>query len=261
MNTGFKELDKLLNIEEPQLIILTGDTPLIDILSGDIANDVCLKQEKEVLEIVSHRKEYLIKRLAVNVANVNYQKWTIKTEYTDTELKQIGQSMVNLIETTDRLPTIIEQEMGLYDLKNVVKYVDRWANHYADRLPKVVDSLIVLDIGPFNQLIFNIEQEKRERSERIRFLKRLRKICKKLTCTILLVYPNYSPNKKIREEIKKEIENNSDTYITVTIDKTEKSINHLTVARKNNILGNFKLKFDYVHRRFIDYEGGKIDNE
>ena len=153
MNTGFKELDKLLNIEEPQLIILTGDTPLIDILSGDIANNVCLKQEKEVLEIVSHKQEYLIKRLAVNVANVNYQKWTTKTGYTDTELKQIGQSMVNLIETTDRLPTIIEQEMKLYNLKNVAKYVDMWANHYADRLPKIVNSLIVLDIGPFNQLI------------------------------------------------------------------------------------------------------------
>lgn len=255
MNTGFKKLDELLNIEQPQLIILTGDTPLIDMLSGDIANNVCLKQEKEVLEIVSHKKEYLIKRLIINEANVNYRKWAIKTEYTDTELKQIGQSIVNLIETTDRLPTIIEQEMGLYNLKNVAKYVDMWANHYADRLPKVVDSLIVLDIGPFNQLIFNVEQEKKERSKRIRFLKKMRKICKRLTCTILLVYPNYSSNKMIREEIKKETENFSDTYISVTIDKSEKSINNLTVARKNNTLGNFKLKYDYDHRKFIDYEG------
>ena len=33
---------------------------------GDIANNICLKQECDVLEIVGCRKEYLIKRIFVN---------------------------------------------------------------------------------------------------------------------------------------------------------------------------------------------------
>ena len=33
---------------------------------GDIANNICLKQECDVLEIVRCRKEYLIKRIFVN---------------------------------------------------------------------------------------------------------------------------------------------------------------------------------------------------
>ena len=44
MKTGFEDLDEIINIEEPQLILLTG-TNFIEELSGDIANNVCLKQE------------------------------------------------------------------------------------------------------------------------------------------------------------------------------------------------------------------------
>ena len=58
MHTGFKELDKLIDLNEPQLTALTGST-LVDMLSGDIANNICLHQEKEVLEIVSQLRDYL----------------------------------------------------------------------------------------------------------------------------------------------------------------------------------------------------------
>ena len=114
MNTGFKNLDKILNLENSEVILITGINS--DILSGDIANNICLRQEYEVLEVVSHKKEYLIKRLLVNQSNVDYKKWTLKDKYTDKELQQIGQATVNLIEVTKRLPTIIEQNMNLYDL-------------------------------------------------------------------------------------------------------------------------------------------------
>ena len=119
MNIGFKGLDNLINIEQPQLILLTG-TPFVDMLSGDIANNVCINQKCEVLEIVKHKKEYLIKRLLVNNAMVDYKKWTEKDQYTKEELQQIGQSTVNLIETTRRLPTIIEQDLNLYNLKKLL---------------------------------------------------------------------------------------------------------------------------------------------
>ena len=87
---------------------------------GDIANNICLKQECDVLEIVGCRKEYLIKRIFVNECNVNYRKWTWKTEYTKEELQQIGQKTVNLIEVMKRLPTIIEDDFETNKLAKVV---------------------------------------------------------------------------------------------------------------------------------------------
>ena len=106
IKTGFNELDKIIDISKPQLILLTG-TMFADILSGDIANNICLKQECEVLEIIHTRKEYLIQRMLVNESNVNYRKWNQENRYTDEELKRIGKSVVNLVEVTKNLPTII----------------------------------------------------------------------------------------------------------------------------------------------------------
>ena len=43
IKTGFIELDKIIDISKPQLTLLTGVT-LADILSGDIANNICFKE-------------------------------------------------------------------------------------------------------------------------------------------------------------------------------------------------------------------------
>ena len=157
IKTGFKSLDNLIDLNKG-ITILTG-IGFADILSGDIANNVCLEQERDVLEVVSPKKEYLIKRLLVNNANVNYKKWTIKDQYTKQELQQIGQVTVDLIETTRRLPTIVEQDLELYKLKNVARLVDEWANHYADR--EDISTAVILDISPLNKEIkFNDNEEK-----------------------------------------------------------------------------------------------------
>ena len=74
------------------------------------------------------KKEYLIKRILVNEADVNYKSWTLKDKYSDKELQQIGQATVNLIEVTKRLPTIIEQDFNLYNLNEVVKLVYKAIN-------------------------------------------------------------------------------------------------------------------------------------
>ena len=80
---------KIINLEDPQLILLTG-THFIEELSGDIANNVCLKQECEVLEVVSCKKEYLIKRMLVNEADVNYKSWTLKNNgFIDIQIRGI----------------------------------------------------------------------------------------------------------------------------------------------------------------------------
>ena len=147
MKTGFDNLDKMLDLGKLGVILLTGIN-FIDILSGDIANNICLNQKYEVLEVVSHKKEYLIKRLLVNQSKVDYKKWTLQDKYTDKELQQVGQTTVNLIEVTKRLPTIIEQNMNLYNLRNITKLVSDFANRYADR--ENVEALAILDVFPLN---------------------------------------------------------------------------------------------------------------
>ena len=67
-------MDNLVDFSKSGVTILSG-FGFADMLSGDIANNICLRQECDVLEIVSCKKEYLIKRLLVNNANVNYKKW------------------------------------------------------------------------------------------------------------------------------------------------------------------------------------------
>ena len=192
MHTGFKELDKLIDLNEPQLIALTGST-LVDMLSGDIANNICLHQEKEVLEIVSHKKEYLIKRLFVNQANVDYRNWTLKDKYTDAELKQIGQATVNLIEVTKRLPTILETE--IMNLKDIKQYIEAYANNYADR--DTIETLIVLDIFPLNNK-YHIEKYE---GECVGFIKDISIIRKRLKCPIIFVY--YGNFRRIKSYVDK----------------------------------------------------------
>lgn len=108
IKTGFESLDNLIDLNKAGLTVLTG-IGFTDMLSGDIANNICLEQECDVLEVVSCKKEYLIKRLLINNAGVNYKKWAVKDQYTKQELGQIGQKTVDLIETTKRLPTIYEK--------------------------------------------------------------------------------------------------------------------------------------------------------
>ena len=81
MKTGFNELDKIIDIGIPQLILLTG-IHLIKELSVDIANNECFRQQDDkdynVLEIVRCRKEYIIQRMIINEANITYRNWYYK---------------------------------------------------------------------------------------------------------------------------------------------------------------------------------------
>ena len=231
MQTGFKKLDKIINLLEPQVILLTGSS-LVAELSGDIAINVCLQQEKEVLEIVSSKKEYLIKRLLANNANVDYKSWTLKDKYNDEELKQIGQATVNLIEVTKRLPTINEQDMSLYNLKKVTKLVKDFANHYADR--DTIESLVVLDICPLNSVHHNLKYGRQTK----RLLKDMKKISKRLNCPILLTYSG-DINKVCK-------------YVDrcVILEESHNSIFNLKILDGNNIVGTCKLEYDFKCRRF-----------
>lgn len=257
MNIGLKNLDKIVNLKESEVILLTGIN--VDVLSGDIANNICLNQEYEVLEVVSHKKEYLIKRLLVNQSNVDYKKWTLKDKYTDKELQQIGQTTVNLIEVTKRLPTIIEQNMDLYNLRNITKLVLDFANRYADR--ENVEALAILDVFPLNA--GHIDRRK-YRKNIVNLFKNMNKISKKLNIPIIIVYDiniknkynieTYQPKYVTKQDI--EIIDNINKYIDktmiVNIDKTKEYIYNLDVYDTNSKIETTKLKYDFKYRRFIN---------
>ena len=267
IKTGFIELDKIIDISKPQLTLLTGVT-LEDILSGDIANNICLKQECEVLEIIHTRKEYLIQRMLVNESNVNYRKWNQENRYTDEELKRIGKSLVNLVGVTKRLPTIIEQNVNLYDLGKVAKFVSDYANDYADR--EIVNTLIVLDIFPLSEG-FKGRFTKRDRKKIIQLIKKLKNISHKLRCPIIVV-DSIDILKKVNKQtniynyITKDDVNDIntinkyvDTFIILNKNQKEQEnpqintdIFDIDVYDKNKRIGTCKLKYDYECRKFLN---------
>lgn len=236
MKTEFKELDKLINLNEPEVIAFTG-LSLVDMLTGDIANNICLHQECDVLEMVSHKKEYLIKRLVINQADVNYRNWYRKA-YNNKEIKQIAQSTIDLFETTTRLPTIVETKV--MDTKDIIHYIENYANWYADR--DEIRTLVILDFFPLNDsyILENSKRDKRYKRESVKLIKSLSKICKRLRCPLIFVY-----FKDISEII-----NYIDKYVIMKEKTAEKGIMSLEVHNKDEMIGTCELKYDFEHRRF-----------
>lgn len=223
---------------------------------GDIANNICLKQECDVLEIVGCKKEYLIKRIFVNECNVNYRKWTLKDQYTKQELQQIGQATVDLIETTRRLPTIVEQDLELYKLKNVARLVDEWANHYADC--EDISTVVILDIFPLNREMRS-KNEKRYARESVKLIKKLHKISKKLNCPIIVVaeiqlikkYNKQSYNYLTPKDLDNidKINKYVDNYILLNY-TNENGIFNLDIYNSNTKIETCKLRYNYDIRKF-----------
>lgn len=238
MKTGLNNLDKVFNIEQAQLVLLTG-RPFVDMLSGDIANNICLANDRfEVVEIVSCFKEYLIKRLFINQAEVNYRKWCLKDQYTENELKQIGQATVDLIEVTKRLPRIVENDIfgGLKELK---KYIYNFVNTHADR--DVISSLLVIDIYPYNSYISSQKDKKYYKYKR--FTKAISKYAKRYNCPIMMI----CTNEKILEKIKKY----ADRIINVK-DRADDGAFNVNIIENNSIIGSCKLNYNNEYRRFED---------
>ena len=258
MKTGFDNLDKMIDLGKSGVILLTG-IHFVDILSGDIANNICLNQGYEVLEVVSHKKEYLIKRLLVNQSNVDYEKWTLKDKYKNKELQKIGQATINLIETTQRLPTIIEQNMNLYNLRNITKLVSDFANRYADR--ETVEALAILDVFPLNA--GHIDRGK-YRKNVVKIFKDMNKISKKLNIPIIIVYDidikkKYNVEKyQTKYVTKQDIEfiDNINKFVDKTmimnLDKTKEDTYNLDVYDTNSKIGTTQIKYDFKYRRFME---------
>ena len=167
---------------------------------------------------------------------------------------------MNLIEVTKRLPTIIEQDMYLYDLKNVTRLVWEWANDYADRT--INETLVVLDISPLNSQ----QIRKRRCKNRIarKFVKDIQKIGKKLNTTIILVcaidigkkysqtthQPNYIKKQDI--EYVNYINKYVDKFIILNVNKQSNGTRlfDIDIYNQNNKINSCKLAYDYKIRKF-----------
>ena len=238
MRTDFKGLDKIINLNEPEMVAFSGSV-LVDILTGDIANNICLSQNCEVLEIVSQRKEYLIKRLVINQSNVNYKDWYLK-KYDNKELQQIALAAMNLFDSFKRLPTIIET--NTMNLKDIKKYIKNYANHYADK--KIIDTLIVLDIFPLNNVyvLKNNKYNKKYEKEGLRFIKSMSKICKNLRCPIIFTY--LGDIKKIFKYV--------DKIVVASYNESKNGILNLKVLCNNKKIDTCNIKYNFYLRRFED---------
>lgn len=252
IKTGFKDLDEIYDISKPNLIFLTGaHMHFVASLSGDIANNICLQQNNDVLEIVNTFKEYLIKRLVVNNANVNYYKWTLKNEYedkeySDEELKQIGLATMNLIETTQRLPIIIERNLIGYSLNKLKKFILNYANTYADR--DEADTLIIIDIADFTLDEWRKCGNKSnyfEKKSIERFIKNLKKIAHELCCPIII---SFSKN-----DVFEENKIHADVIMDLNFDEDDEGIFELGITEDNETK-SCKLKYNYEVRKFEDYQ-------
>lgn len=270
MKTGFKNLDEIINIAEPQLILLTG-THNIEEFSGDIANNVCLKQECDVLEIVSCKIGYMLQRMFVNLADVDYRNWYRKNEYTEEELKRIAISIEDVIEGTKKFPKIIEQNILGYDLKKVAKLVKDYANHYADK-GTPANTLVVIDVFPLNN-IDNMYSKKRRtrkylkyRNECLKLIKKLRKISHELSCPIMFIdnidlmtrhsKEDYTCNCLTKEHIDniKKINKYVDRFIILNEDRTkDTNIYNIDVYSQQEKIGTCKIKYNGKCRKFENY--------
>jgi hypothetical protein len=256
MKTGYKELDEIIDIQIPNMIAITGSTEHFRAtLSGDIANNICIFQEIEVFEVVSTFKEYLIKRIFTNFCDVNYNKWTLKNEYesekyTDLELQKIGLKTLNLIETTKRLPVIVEERTLQYNKNRILDLLELYANDYADGIAYEREALFVMDLKKFNMRLYKEDNTKnkkfikKELKDGKYILRKARKICKKLKCPII-----FTISKDVLNE-------NMLKYFDYIIDLKEEDKNgifNIEVRNNLNVLGNIKLKYNYEERRFENY--------
>lgn len=278
MKTGFKGIDGLINIEDPQLILLTG-THFIEEFSGDIANNVCFKQgdnkDYDVLEIIRCRKEYVIQRMIINEADVNYRSWYHEGEYTDEELQRIGQAVINLVNAPKRTPTIIEQrEVCSYNLKRVVELIEDYANHYADR--DDITTLVVVDVLPLSNIEKHIIHTSKRRFRKyikyrkdqinyLKLIKKFRKISHELKCPILFINnidlmkkyntENHTYNYLTKDDIDniKQVNKYVDKFVILNEDK-ENNIFNVDVYNAHDKVGTCKLQYDIKCRKFLDYE-------
>lgn len=246
IKTGFNSLDKIINLNKPQLITLVDklEGRRAGELSGDIANNISLEQEIPVLELVSCFKEYLIKRLVINQCKVDYRSWYPK-HYTDEEFIKIGKTMTDLIETTKKLPYI--EELGRQSIKQVKNRIINYV--IENRIDENKTGLVVIDSNSFTFM----EKDKIDKKIMNTWIKELQKIVKKYHVSMILTYsPDINNYKKELEisDVDTSIIKYSDSIVLMNENKSNENID--LKIYMNNKMEKCTIKYSRKYRKFED---------
>ena len=169
MKTGFIDLDKTININEPKIIFL-GGRPGVGktAFAVDIASNICLKQDIPVLILsIEESKNSVINRIIAKESRIDISKIRLN------ELNEIEENTVQIQRKFIENSKIFIEDIGLQSIGKVIELIRKYVNENNVRL-------IVID---YLQLMCDsIMTEIRMKN----ILRQLKQISKELKITILI---------------------------------------------------------------------------
>ena len=169
MKTGFIDLDKTININEPKIIFLGGRPGMgKTALAVDIASNICLKQNIPVLILsIEESKNSVINRIIAKESRIDISK--IRLNELDEREENIVQVQRKLIENSK----IFIEDIGLQSIGKVIELIRKYVNENNVRLIAIDYLQLMRD---------SIMTEIRMKN----ILRQLKQISKELKITILI---------------------------------------------------------------------------
>lgn len=169
MKTGFIDLDKTININEPKLIFLAGRPGMgKTTFAVDIASNICLKQNIPVLILsIEESKNSVINRIIAKESRIDISK--IRLNELDEREENIVQVQRKLIENSK----IFIEDIGLQSIGKVIELIRKYVNENNVRLIAIDYLQLMCD---------SIMTEIRMKN----ILRQLKQISKELKITILI---------------------------------------------------------------------------
>lgn len=169
MKTGFIDLDKTININEPKIIFLGGRPGMEKTaLAVDIASNICLKQNIPVLILsIEESKNSVINRIIAKESRIDISK--IRLNELDEREENTVQIQRKLIENSK----IFIEDIGLQSVGKVIELIRKYVNENNVRLIAIDYLQLMRD---------SIMTEIRMKN----ILRQLKQISKELKITILI---------------------------------------------------------------------------
>ena len=169
MKTGFIDLDKTININEPKIIFL-GGRPGIGktAFAVDIASNICLKQDIPVLILsIEESKNSIINRIIAKESRIDISKIRLN------ELNEIEENTVQIQRKFIENSKIFIEDIGLQSIGKVIELIRKYVNENNVRLIAIDYLQLMRD---------SIMTEIRMKN----ILRQLKQISKELKITILI---------------------------------------------------------------------------
>ena len=169
MKTGFIDLDKIININEPKIIFL-GGRPGVGktAFAVDIASNICLKQDIPVLILsIEESKNSVINRIIAKESRIDISKIRLN------ELNEIEENTVQIQRKFIKNSKIFIEDIGLQSIGKVIELIRKYVNENNVRLIAIDYLQLMRD---------SIMTEIRMKN----ILRQLKQISKELKITILI---------------------------------------------------------------------------